>query len=554
LRPANASGIAPIVRAQNLRGISEPTERPVVRRARVSGEARWVWVAVLSFVGMSVWWLTQDDRVPDWDSGFHEFYAAVIHGQLANGHLAGPFTDYNGYPPLVHLVGALSAFAVGLHPMALILSSNIVFVPVLAFGCFGAGRIAYGPRAGLLAAVLALGSPIVVSTMHVYYLDAPQAAMVAAGVWAVLASRHFERVGIAAVAGVICGLALMTKQTSVIFLAGVVLVAALRAGPRGRRGQLAFALGVCVVAGPWYVYHAAQLSSTLSVIGGLTPNAVQSPPRFSVDSLTWYGWNLVNQQVLAPFALAFLIGVGVAVWRLRGGRLSSANVEPELLGGAFVSYVGMTLLIHKDPRYTLPMLVYVAVLATGWIGTLPLRRWRACLSATVVAVAAIYLVGVSAGIGGAVRIRLPGAQQSILSRDQLTLYESTGWLRGGPVHDANVHALLDGLRSAGIRDVLLYTGSDPIDFNQAGLRFMALAQGLRVADAGAFPAKEKASLVLASPGPAVPPPCQRLNDGSRIYVVQGAALGLEATIMRDPAAPQRRYTLICPGRPALTYP
>jgi hypothetical protein len=228
--------------------------------------------------------------------------------------------------------------------------------------------------------------------------------------------------------------------------------------------------------------------------------------------------------------------------------VGAAGVEPELLAGAFVSYLGMTLLVHKDPRYTLPMLVYVALLATGWIANLSRPRWRALLSAAVLALAAIYFVGISAGVGSAIQFRLPG------SRHEITLYDTAGWLRGAPAHDGDVGALLTGLRANGIRDVLLYTGNDPIDFNEAGLRVMLMAAGLHVAAAGAYPAAEQVSLVLSPPGPAYPPPCQRLNDGSRIYVVAGPALGLDAATLRDRAEPRRRYTLLCPGRRTLLYP
>ena len=270
-------------------------DRPRARakELRIGGEARSVcWLAVIAFVGTSVWWLTQDDRVPDYDSS-----AARVPGRggpqqsWPPEQLTRPFTDYTTYPPLVHIVGALGVFVAGLHPMALILTSNIVFVPLLAFGCYGtAAGYAYGPRAGLLAAVLALGSPMIVSTMHEYYLDAPQAAMIAVSVWALLASRHFERVGIAALAGALSGLALMTKETSVVFLAGIVIVAALRAGRGRRQGVLAYALAACVVARPWYVYHAARPRGRRSARSG-TPyvDSQQSPPRFSLASfeLVW---------------------------------------------------------------------------------------------------------------------------------------------------------------------------------------------------------------------------------------------------------------------------
>src|SRR5437868_4256424 len=235
-----------------------------IRIPTITSEARWVWLAVAAFIAMSVWWLAQDSRVPDWDTGSHEGLANILYLQVANGRLTAPFTDFNSYPPLVHLLGAISIFVAGFHPMAIILSSNIVFVPLLAFGCFGVGRIAYGPRAGVLAAVLALGSPMLVSMMHEYELDPAQAAMVAISLWALLASRRFERVGIAAVAGGLVGLAMMTKQTSVVFLAGPVLVVVLRGGWRNPLGLLVFLLALAGVAGPWYAYHLHDLQGFVS--------------------------------------------------------------------------------------------------------------------------------------------------------------------------------------------------------------------------------------------------------------------------------------------------
>jgi hypothetical protein len=152
-----------------------------------------------------------------------------------------------------------------------------------------------------------------------------------------------------------------------------------------------------------------------------------------------------------------------------------------------------------------------------------------------------------------VRIPLPGAQQTIIYPGQLTLYETTGWVRGGPIHDADVQKLLTGLRAQGIRDLLLFTGSDPVDFNDDGLTAMALADGLHVNNAGAFPADQRASLVRST-AKAGPRPCQRLDDGSSIYVVRGIATGLDTQLMRYPRDPDRRVTLICPGRRPIAYP
>jgi hypothetical protein len=47
--------------------------------------------------------------------------------------------------------------------------------------------------------------------MHMYEPDPEQAAMVAVAVWALLASRHFRRTGVSAVAGVPAGLAVVAR-------------------------------------------------------------------------------------------------------------------------------------------------------------------------------------------------------------------------------------------------------------------------------------------------------------------------------------------------------
>ncbi len=535
-----------------------PSSRGLIRFPPVSREARWVWVAVALFIAMSVWWLISDTRVPDWDTGAHEYAVYLFRTQLSQGHLANWFTGYYTYAPLTYLVGAVASLIAGFHPMVLVLSSNVVFVPLLAFGCFGTARIAYGPRAGVLAAVVALGSPMFISMMHEYELETGEAAMVAVSVWAILASRRFERVGIAALAGVLSGLALMTKQTAPIFLAGLVLLALIRGGWRNWRGLIAAGVAVAVVAGPWYIYHWTELHGTLTTFtsspSGNTSGGyslLQQPPRLSIRNFGWYGWDLINEQVLTPFTVLFVIGVVLAVVRVVRRGVTAASVEPELLGGLIVSYLGMTYVTFKDPRYTLPMLVYVAVFATGWIANLTLPRLRRWLSAGVVALAAVYFVGLSAGIGSAVRIPLPGKQENMLYQWQLTMYETDGWVRGEPQHDANVPALMDGLRRAGIRAVALSVGPNPIDFNSWGLMTLAEAHGLLIAPA-AIPADQQADLILGPPGSAGPPPCQRLSDGSGIYVVREPAPGFDPGTLRNPSNPRQRYTFLCPGRPPLS--
>lgn len=506
--------------------------------------------SVVAFVAITVWWLTQENRVQDWDNGLHTVDAFLIHKQLAAGHLTTVFTEFNTYPPLGHLVGALGVFIGGFSPATVIMSSNLVFVPLLAAGCFGVGRLVYGSdRAGLLAAVFALGTPMIVSEFHEFILDPQQAALVAVSVWAILASKRFERPGVAALGGALSGLAMMTKQTSVVFLAGPLAVVLMRGGWRNWRGIVTFACALGVVAGPWYVYHRQELNSLVSVHdgGGSTSAANEAggffPQRLSRKSFGWYFWSTVNIQVLAPLALAVLVGVVLAIRDSLRDR-SRENLRPELLGGLLVSWLGMTLVTHKDPRYTLPALVYMAVLGSGWIATA--LRGRKLLQGALVAVAAINLIGVSTGLGSTLRVTLPGApRNSVLAERKLTLYSPDGWLRGGPAHDGNLLGLMRGLKRAGVSTVTFDAGSsDDINFNTSGLQALAIEAGVEPTFiynlAGLGP--RDAFLLRHVPVPGDPLPCQRLSDGSGVYVVLG-----------NPIIPFELYTFLCPGRQPLLY-
>jgi 4-amino-4-deoxy-L-arabinose transferase-like glycosyltransferase len=481
--------------------------------------------------------------------------ASEYHQALTNGHLLYPLTNYDTYPPLVHLVGALAIFVFRVHPMALTMVANLVFVPLLAFGCYGVGKTVRGPWAGLLAGLFALGTPMIASEMHHFYLDPAEAAMVAVSVWALLASRRFERLGISALAGALCGLALLTKETAAVFLIGMIATMLVRGGWRSWKGLIFFVFALENVAGPWYVYHYTELTQTFSQVGNLVVSGVQSPPRWSLRGFSWYFWDLLNEQALLPLTIAFLVGAAVAVRRCLRDRLRPENVLPELLIGGLVGYLAVSYLRHKDPRYTLPILVYVAVLGTFWIPSIARSRLRTGVTVAIVAIAALNFAGMSFGIGGTQRVMLalPGAESNMIFPWQLTLYENVGWLRGGPQHDGDVRGLLTGLHKTGITAIAMDPDVNEIDFSILGIGPVAESVNVAVLAAPAA-GPQYAYLLLHTPGSRDPRPCQRLNDGSGVYVVSGSAAGLNAQLLRDPSNPKQRYSLICPGRATIRFP
>lgn len=447
------------------------------RRLQLRPQAGIAALAALLFIGLSIWWLLYDKHVPGGDATLHLWSALTVGDMIGSGDFGsilelGP-TDSTFYPPLVHAVGGIAAaLDLRIEDWGTI-AVNIVFVPLLAAGCYLTGRLVYGPTAGMLAAIFALGSPLVLSLFHDFLLDAPLVAMIAITVWALLASDRFSKTSTTVLAGALVGLALLVKPIAPVYLIGPVVVMLLGGGWRQWRNLLLGAAALLIVAGPYYAIHLGDLISISgdAASGDVGPagafNVEFSNPRFTLDAVTWYGWIAVNNQYFVPLMALFLIGTVLALRELRRRRHL-----PELLAGLAGGYLLVTLAFAiRDPRYTLPLVVFVAVLATGWITVVsrPLLR-RAAVAVLGIAVALNVAVSATARLP-ALRLVPPDTKVGIIDRGSLTFLDDRGYSVGVPRPDPFWDRLLTSAKEAGlhtarinIRETLPWGGSDPLGF------------------------------------------------------------------------------------------
>jgi hypothetical protein len=495
---------------------------------RVSVGAWGAFGATAAFVAVTCWWLTQDRSIPIYDAGEHLSTAFRYHDMLAAGNLLGPFTSPSVYPILGHLVGALAAFVGGVNVAAPIVGENVVFVPLLALGCYQTGRLLFGPLAGMLAVLFVLGSPLLISMFHVFLLDAPLAAAVAVSVWLVLASEDFSRTGTSALAGLAVGLGMNVKAQFVLFLAGLVLVVLVHGGWRNRRGFAAFAAVALLVGAPWYLVHFSELGSMLELAsaGGGTP-AGNIPHRLSTDNLLWYFWNVLNSQLLGPL---FVLAVGGALWTLvdvvRNRSASGARLE--LLAGGFLAWFTITFVtVHHDIRYGLPLLGFLAVIATGWIASMPRVARVAAIALLVLGVSANTL-GIDFGVGVgnrevklALADPLPAGQQF---PDLIVLFSTNGFLASAPSSDGDVPGLLEALGREGVRTVTWSVAQSRLpDFSSAGLAPLARIAGMSSVLTRKLQYTESASVATLIHEPvtgSTAAPCTMLSDYSGVWVVR----------------------------------
>jgi hypothetical protein len=512
----------------DVRGAAARTS--AVRIARPSWSApAWGAIGVTGlFLAITCWWLTQDRTIPVYDAGLHLSYAITVRRELAAGHLLRALTLTRPYPPFAYLVGSLGIVLGGTDVAALVLAENIVFVPLLALGCYRVGRLAFGPVAGLLAVVFALGSPLIIEQLHVFMTDAPETAMVAVSVWLIIATEGFSRLKTCALAGLAVGLGMLTKEPFAIFVVGIVGVTAVRGGLSAWRGFAVFAAIALAIALPWYIHELPQIrtigaeatgpsASVTTRTGASVPQGI-APPRLSLENLEWYLWNFVNWQLWLPLFVFAAVGW---VWTIAGllRRRPRGPLAIELTVGAFLGWAIVTQTFVHDIRYGMPLLIYLAVFGAGWIASLK-RRWQIAAATALALVAVANTLSASFGIGGRASVTLPGASATALEKPgTITFLNNQGFLVAGPQRDGDLLAMLQALRRQGIRRVawIAATALEP-DFSEEGVEALIQIAGLEPLSGVEASALTRQDAILAHGTLEGPPPCVRLDDGTGVWL------------------------------------
>jgi hypothetical protein len=518
--------------------------------SRWSGYAWGAIAATAAFIAMTCWWLSQDHSIPIYDAGDHLETAFLFHEMLKTGDLLGPWNYETVYPPLGHLVGALAVFVGGVNVPSPIIGENLVFVPLLALGCYRTGRLLFGSAAGMFAVIFVLGSPLLIAQLHNFMLDPPLTALIAVAVWLLLASEDFARVDVAALAGLAVGVGMCIKVQFALYIVGLVLVVLLRGGWQNRRGFVVFALVAVAIGSPWYIHHFSELGEMLEIArpNGSGPDVApvppgNAPPLVSSANLLWYFWSVLNSEMLAPlFALAVggVLWMGAALVRQRHAH----GARFELLAGCFLTWLIITLTPHHDIRYGMPLLAYTAVIATGWIVHLR-RAARLAAIAVLVAGVAANTLGVTFGIGQEATVAfahpLPANEQM---SDRIIFYATNAFVDGAPSRDGDVPGLLEDLHHDGVRLVTLSLEQSRLpDFSFEGIAPLARVADLRSTISYKLEFSDSpgiATLIHESVSAHAPPTCTRLSDGTGVWIVRyDAAAG--------------KLALFCPTRHAQYY-
>jgi len=349
-------------------------------------------VALITVLNMA--WVAQDLRPPHWDKAIHLTHSLTLLDGFSLQALPTWLLTYTFYPPVVYWVADLFYTALGRVDVWVAVLSQSIFLGVLVFATYGIGARLWSRRVGLLATVFVVTTPMLITGFKDYMLDGPLTAMSALALYLLIRSAGFTSRRYTLYFGAACALGILVKWTLVLVLGLPVVVAtvlAVRAALRtGAWTPLANLAGAATIAlalgGPWYVANLSPLARDAATFNSMSPQVKGDPAVASLPSAFWYAWNLFsNQLFLIPFLL-FLAGV-ILLPRVKDS--ARRNLYPILL--CVGTYVAFTLVYNKDPRYTMPMLPALAVIATYWFDAIAVRLGRALAFVTVLYGAITFL-------------------------------------------------------------------------------------------------------------------------------------------------------------------
>ncbi|MEO0852471.1 MAG: phospholipid carrier-dependent glycosyltransferase, partial [Cyanobacteria bacterium J06648_11] len=391
-----------------------------LRKRSLSPRQGWLLLALL-WVGVTLVdraWLYIDTSVPSWDPadylrGTLVFWHALQDPQWLSGEWWHDFwTLRTKTPPLTYTAGALAQLVAG--PGAdRAMWAMTAFDGVLLAATFGLGWTLASVETGLWAATLTVLMPGLYRMRLEFWQDFPLVAMVTLGFlslsyWRSTGERQStqqrslwpELLGAIGVS-LTLGLALLTKQTALFFLAVPMLwlgVGDIVRRRWGRLGQLAGAIAVsAIVWWPWYSSN-WFLMVTAGKRATIDSAAIEGDPSLaSLDAWTFYA-RVLPHSVSWPLLAVPVVGwLGYSYWQWRERR-SPVRLDPQvgwllvfLLGG----YLLATLNVNKDSRYILPLLpglaVWLAIGLTRWGRQLGGRQVRWSLAALSIGLAWVHL-------------------------------------------------------------------------------------------------------------------------------------------------------------------
>lgn len=295
-----------------------------------------------------------------WDSADHLSYSLETYKSFISGaswfHSLLDVSWY--YPPFVYWTSIPFQMIFGRNELAGFFQITF-FLILLITSVYKIGKKIYNEESGVFAAFCIAVFPIVNEYGRDYMLDLPLAAMVAAAVLSLVKTENFSRTGRSFQLGIILGLGMLTKWTFILFVLTpfvYYIFEGFKYTPKKSKVTLNLSLSVLValaISLPWYVRNIIPILSNRL-------NELQRGNLSAVENIFYY-LKIIPSQI--SIVVAVLILIGIIFFSGRSHFMYKRMPLYWLIG----SYILISLISFKLPRFSIPLLIPLCILFSGMI-------------------------------------------------------------------------------------------------------------------------------------------------------------------------------------------
>lgn len=318
----------------------------------------WGWVVFLLIVNAV--WLSLDKNPPAWDQAAH-LRSIILANQWLSGKFWGNFVNlikvFGGYPPLIYIIGGVWSCFVGVS-LAKITFLNTLF---LVAGIIGVNKLAEeltkDKRIALLSGIIFSLLPVIGDISRNMLLDLALLVWVVWGLFFWIKSDGLRINKYSWGLLIMLILASLTKLNGFIYFVpmGAVL---LIENFKDKKFWMKMVIGgavYIVTVGWWWIINSVNIYQYLTGLAGKGEEATDP-----MNLLAWRTW-------IHYLRLFFLNQVGpivAMVFVVSFGFVPKDRNNKKLIWWTVMTYIIFTVIKNKDFRFTLPLLIMVAI----WMG------------------------------------------------------------------------------------------------------------------------------------------------------------------------------------------
>lgn len=405
---------------------------------------KWAALALLALYLMNVIytyiWLSKNKVPPGWDGAAHLMLSLDYFQILKDGGwgMIDKFIQLsNYYPPLYESSTSLLYMLFGTS-MNVAIMTNSIYLGIILFSTYVIGKRLFNSETALFAVFLISLYPSVIIWQRFYMNEIALVSMVALAIYMLLLTENFQRFWYSIGFGIALALAMLTKWTAIFFLLGPLACVvhdtfssvtieqrlrgykkekqdvcagcgkvldknyatyqgknfcsnACKKSMKNRKKESAFtynkyrnlilALAAAfLLSSIWYIPHLQDIYYNV-IVRETAKGAIEGDPGIlTLLSAIYYILSMLELQTRLPYFVLFVIGL---VFFIKSEHKSKIF----LLLWILIPYIAFTLFSNKNSRYTLPIVVAIALISTSWITQVANKKIR------TLAVLAIFLIG-----------------------------------------------------------------------------------------------------------------------------------------------------------------